>query len=189
MELVSKRWFYPYWKADKLDEWLADNEARGLRLDHVSYFGRYVFRTVRPKEVVYYATFADLKETGMMDVGFHIKKELKADEIKAGSAALYLQSIFRISKPLDESMRIELDIQRNSYLRHFATNHLLIWGFVLLLLCGVTFYILFSKNAAQGGQWSVLSFAAICLGFFLYHVVGRIALNKQHKKLRKQIST
>ena len=180
---MTKHWLRPYWRADELDDWLAAQEAASRRLDRVGFFRRFVFREAKPKEVRYFSTYAFLKEAGLMDLVFQLKHTHKADELTPGFCGwLFLEDIYRITRPVDKETWLDFRQLRNAYLRHKAIQSILCSALILALSAAV---LLFGEAASSKQAWWLVVCVVLSAFSLVYHTFGWCFLKRRWNRYFK----
>lgn len=176
---MKKRYFYPIWKIDKLDNELAKMEQSGLRLDKITAFRTFRFVKSQPKDVRYFTTYTISRERGMANIEQSLK-EKGANKIGTFSDSIGMAEIYRITNNLDITDKTEF---RNIYLQHTMMTKLLICLF--LCIVSLAFFILEMCFNNSGMLFDILLtlFLVISTFFCFYNMHGLIFLKKQYKNI------
>lgn len=164
-----KFYYYPQWRFDLLEQYLDYMEANGYRLVYVSFLYFFKFQKSNPRKVHYLYSYSFLKESGMIDQDYQMRKKYNAMEIH--SSFFFPTKVLRITTipaPIEE-----FDEFRKKYLLHVLLQKLI---FVLLFGVGIL-----GGLFNHSGCTVMIIALFVWLGFLFYYLIG---MGYMHHKCR-----
>ena len=172
-ETLTKRFFAPVWKCDKIESELSRMEREGWRLEQISGLRKFTFTKATPKNTTYFFTY-HTRSRDMDDYEACLKREYKALPIKGNLIESDTTRIYRITEDVDLSQH---KASRNFFLRYLVLQY--VWIGLLFMALSIVGMIL-SKTALELILISVgFAFWAI---IFFPNLFGWIYLRKQYAK-------
>ena len=186
---MKKFFFFPVWKAEKIEQKLSCLEQEGWRLTKGAAPFLFCFTQSKPKETQYFLTYSDTKELGMWNIEHYLKSKLNADELKNFSFGLMTTvNVYRIT----QSTNLEKPrFYRNIYLQHYVLMRILLFLVlpVITALCGILQKTLGAFSTQQVAEWAFLVILSIVSLFVCgWYVYGFLFLKQQYKQMREHIS-
>ncbi len=181
---MKKRYLYPIWKLDIIEEQLRKMEQNGYRLDKVTPFRTFHFVSSKPKDVQYFSVCSIIREFASTYSTEQSLLENGATKIKGSLFGFTCSTdIYRITKSTEMKEKHEY---RNIYLQRVVLQRFIISIIIALLtlLCTVLQCI---SLGIEGLLENAFSFVLVCSIFtisFLYalhNLYGFIFLRKQYK--------
>lgn len=175
---MKKRYYYPIWRLDDLDNELAKMEQIGFRLEKVSHVHTFHFVQSKPKNVQYFTTYTFIREQGMATIEQSLK-EKGANYIPAKLDNLGVVEIYRTT---DDTINLKEKIKyRNVYLQHVLFQKFIIplCFFIFSLICTVFQIHFHSFNPIS--DIILLLITAISAIFTIYNLYGFIYLKHKYK--------
>lgn len=178
-ETITKHFFSPIWKCDKIEAELEKLEKDGWRLNKISGFRKFQFVKSPPKETKYFFTFSLARDSGpgMIDTTYLLKQQHQATKIDGNFIeGLKTTSIYRITKDADLTQQ---KIYRNIFLRHLVMQN--IWLPLFFVVLSVVCIALDNKSF-----WNMENICFFAVGFIgiaviIYNLIVLIYLRKQYK--------
>lgn len=152
---------YPQWKYETIEKKLKTLEEDGYRLSEVWFLYLFKFKKVQPGKARYIVTYTYLKEWGMIEYGYWLRRKLGAHSISAFPFSS--TTFYRIK---DESQDFpELFTFRNHYLRHVVKLRI---GFSIVTagwFCGILILAsgILGRIIAACGFFSSVLYGLYCL--------------------------
>lgn len=181
-ETITKRFFAPIWKCDKIEYELEKLESEGWRLEKISGFRKFKFVSANPKSAKYFFTFSLGKETGMIHTEYEIKRTYKATEISGSFIeGLTTTSVYRITRDADLSQR---KLYRNRYLSHLVLQYVWI-GLLFTALSIGGFIASYIEGYPFFGIQNIIFFLGLAysLPTIIWNLFGWLQLRKQYSNL------
>ena len=149
---MRKFFFYFIWKSDKLETFLNEMEEKGFRLDHVSFRYFFSFKRAKPKSVRYVDAYTFMKDCGMMQYSYDIRRNNAADIVP-----VYHSGLMQIHRVPDRQADLsDFETGRNRYMRGVLLQKIV---FLLFILMGAVCAFLKSDQTA----WGFLLPACMCI--------------------------
>lgn len=187
---MTKFFFFPLWKIEKVEEELSNLEGNGWRLDRLSPFNCFHFVKSSAKDTSYFFTYNLIKDIGMADIEHFLKAKHSANPVRGttSTSIFHTVNVYRIVSNADlEKPRF----YRNIYLQHLVRQQLLLGAF-LPILCTM---LLIFQLAAYGmpvedmPKWIFLGMInVLLLAYCGYQVYGLFRLKQQYKEMLPHIS-
>ncbi|MBQ8860622.1 MAG: DUF2812 domain-containing protein [Ruminococcus sp.] len=174
---MKKRYFYPIWKLDELDNELSKMEQNGFRLDKVSHFRTFHFVKSKPRDVQYFTTYTFVRERGMATTEQSLK-EKGANRISASLDGWGLANIFRITNSINLKEKLEW---RNIYLQHVVYQKFLIPLCFCIFSLTCTFLQMYLHGLNPIIDIISILITTVSAIFTIYNLYGLIFLKKQYK--------
>lgn len=165
--------YYPQWKYETIEKKLKMLEEQGYRLEKVWLLYFFNFKKVRPRKTRYIFTYTFVKEWGMIECGYWLRRQFGANTIPA-----YLCSSTIIYRITDEHQDLPVIYAfRNQYLRHVMKLKI---GYSIAI--AAWFGVIFALTASKTGRViaSCGSIASFMHG--MYCLAGFIYLKSTHNK-------
>lgn len=182
---MTKFFFFPLWKIEKVEEELSNLEGNGWRLDRLSPFNCFHFVKSSAKDTSYFFTYNLIKDIGMADIEHFLKAKHSANPVRGttSTSIFHTVNVYRIVSNADlEKPRF----YRNIYLQHLVRQQLLLGAF-LPILCTM---LLIFQLAAYGmpvedmPKWIFLGMInVLLLAYCGYQVYGLFRLKQQYKEM------
>ena len=177
MKTIKRFHYTPLWKIEKTEQWLAEMEQNGYRLEKISCFGLlYHFKCAKSRSVNYLFWFDGLRADGRNGVANDLIRRLSANEVR--STITTSLTALRITAPCD--LTFELDT-RAIYFRVLLLSNFLTW-----LFCNLYGTVFLYAVQWMGPMliWAVLT--GVLTAYYLYGVIRMtIQIGKINRKLKK----
>ena len=92
---MLKVFIYPQWRYDLLEQFLERMELSGYRVSSVSFIYLFRFQSAPPRKVRYLYSYTFIKEYGLLDLEYKMRKDHHANEI--ASSFFFPTTILRIT--------------------------------------------------------------------------------------------
>ena len=175
-ETMTKRFFAPIWKCDKIESELSRLEQEGWRLDKISGLRKFEFAKATPKSATYFFTYRT-RNRNMYDYEACLKREYSALPVKG----IFIESdrtrIYRITKNVDLH---QYKASRNFFLRYLVLQY--VWLALFLFTIAIVGFML-SNTVADFIASSLIAIIGTIL--FFPNFFGWIYLRKQYPKYQK----
>ena len=177
MKTIKRFHYTPLWKIEKTEQWLAEMETNGYRLEKVSCLGLlYHFKCSKSRSVNYLFWFDGFHGYGSNGVANDLIRRLSASEVR--STITTSLTTLRITAPCD--LAFELDT-RAIYFRMLLFTNFLTWLFCNLY--GTVFLYAIQWKALML-IWAVLTGALTA--YYLYGLLRiTVQIAKINRKLKK----
>ena len=177
-ECKIKRWFFPLWKFEALNDRLASEEKEGWRLEKIGGLCRYTFRKSEPKDVHYFLTCNYDRDYDLAGLEEDLKKENAANPIPGTFrilCGLNLITLWRITDDFDPTVKYA---RLAAYLGYVLSRRILRFSIFLVPMIAGAVCV-----PSSTGRLGFSLLAALFLAGVVYNTVGMIDLRRYlHKK-------
>ena len=187
---MTKFFFFPLWKIEKVEEKLSNLERNGWRLDRLSPFNCFHFVKASAKDASYFFTYNLIKDIGMADIEHYLKSKHNANPVRGttSTSIFHAVNVYRIVSNADLE---KPQFYRNIYLQHLVRQQLLLGAFIPVLCTMLLIFqlVAYGMPAEDIPKWIFLGVInVLLLAYCGYQAYGLFRLKQQYKEMLPHIS-